>query len=238
VVYILSRHALLWDNGILTYLGSLGGNGTFGPGNIALELNNHGEVVGASDLKPSGMKTSDLEIDTNFHGFLWTRETGMQDLGTLPGVVTLPGDGTPPPPDADSVGLGINDRGEIVGTSFDASGNPRAFLRRKGEMVDLNKLVPVDSSLYLLFAHGINSSGEIVGFGVVPSTGDIHAFVATPCRLDHADTNWCKKNEEGATAEGAETSGRPRVVLSDAARKLIQRRLRFNLLVGQSNQSS
>jgi probable HAF family extracellular repeat protein len=81
------------------------------------------------------------------------RERRIQDLGTLPG-------------DADSSGLGINDRGEVVGVSFDANGMPLAFLRYKGEMVDLNTLVPPDSPLYLLFAHGISSSGEITGFGV------------------------------------------------------------------------
>ena len=144
-VYILSRHALLWEKGKLTDLGNLGGSGAFGPGNIALELNNQGQVVGTSDLKG----------DTNFHAFLWTREAGMKDLGTLPA-------------DVDSAGLGINDRGEVVGVSFDGSGNPRAFLRRNGEkMTDLNTLVPSDSPLYLLFAHGINSRGEIIGFGVV-----------------------------------------------------------------------
>jgi probable HAF family extracellular repeat protein len=33
--YVLSRHALLWDNGKVTDVGNLGGTGTYGPGNIA-----------------------------------------------------------------------------------------------------------------------------------------------------------------------------------------------------------
>jgi probable HAF family extracellular repeat protein len=154
-VYVLSRHALLWDKDTVTDLGNLGGTGAFGPGNIAGEINNRGQVVG----------TSDLAGDTTFHGFLWTEETGIRDLGTLLG-------------DFASAALGINDRGEVVGVSFDANFTPRAFVRHNGRMIDLNKLAP-DTPLYLLFAHGINSRSEIVGFGV-NGTGEVHAFLATP----------------------------------------------------------
>ncbi len=154
-VYILSRHALLWNKGKAIDLGNLGGTGVFGPGNIAGGINNQGQVIG----------TSDLAGDTTFHGFLWTEKTGLRDLGTLPG-------------DFASAALGINDTGEVVGVSFDASFNSRAFLWHNGRMIDLNKLAP-DSPLDLLFAHGINSRGEIAGFGV-NRTGEVHAFLATP----------------------------------------------------------
>jgi probable HAF family extracellular repeat protein len=164
-VYILSRHALLWDKGKAINLGNLGGTGAFGPGNIAGEVNNHGQVVG----------TSDLAGDTTYHAFLWTEKTGIRDLGTLQG-------------DFASAGLGINDRGDVVGSSFDASFNPRAFLWHNGRMIDLNKLTPTDSPMYLLFAHGINSRGEIAGFGV-NSTGEVHAFLAIPCDRNHDDAD-------------------------------------------------
>lgn len=198
-VYILSRHALLWEKGRMTDLGNLGGTGGFGPGNAALEINNEGEVVGVSDL--SG--------DTNFHAFLWTRERRIQDIGTLAG-------------DADSSGLGINDRGEVVGVSFDADGVPRAFLRHEGEMLDLNALVPPDSPLYLLFAHGINSRGEIVGFGV-NATGDVHAFLAIPNDRNHADSENDTNNTWGSGVERDGSGEAPRMMLSD----LEQKRLRF-----------
>ncbi len=198
-VYVLSRHALLWDKDRLTDLGNLGGTGAFGPGNAALEINNEGEVVGVSDLTG----------DTHFHAFLWTRERRIQDLGTLPG-------------DVDSSGLGINDRGEVVGVSFDANGVPRAFLRHKDEMLDLNTLVPPDSSLYLLFAHGINSRGEIVGFGV-NGTGDVHAFLAIPSDRANADSENGTNNTWGS---GVEREGR-----REASRRMLsdfeQKRLRF-----------
>jgi probable HAF family extracellular repeat protein len=90
----------------------------------------------------------------------------MQDLGTLPGDVA-------------SGGTWINDSGVVVGPSFDAMGNPRAFVWRNGVMTDLNTLVPADSPLYLLWAACVNSRGEIAGFGATNS-GEVHAFLATP----------------------------------------------------------
>jgi probable HAF family extracellular repeat protein len=151
-------HALLWEPRKRTPidLGNLGGTG-HGFGNIALNMNNKGQVVGNSDLPG----------DTATHAFLWTREKGMQDLGTLPG-------------DFISAGLGINDRAEVVGVSIDASFNLRAYLWQKGHMTDLNNLIPSDSTLSLILACSINSQGQIVGLAVDKDTGAAHAFLATP----------------------------------------------------------
>lgn len=158
-----SLHAVLWENGTVTDLGNLGG--TFNPtvvgvGNVALGVNNKGQVVGASATKGS----------THQHAFLWTWETGMQDLGTLPGDVV-------------SAGLAINNRGEIVGPSVAAPGPPmgaaRPFLWKNGTMTDLNTLIPSDSPLHLLQADTINDRGEIGGIGIT-SNGNIHAFLAVP----------------------------------------------------------
>jgi len=141
----------------------------------------------------------------------------MQDLGVLPG-------------DFVGAGLGLNNNGEVVGPSFAAPGPtsaiPRAFLWANGKMHDLNALVPPDSPLYLLFADGINDSGEIVGFGA-DNNGDIHAFLATPCR--HEDGS-----EGAATAERAASNGGRKVVLSENARKQLQHLLRFRLPSAQS----
>jgi hypothetical protein len=94
-------------------------------------------------------------------------------------------------------------------------------------MHDLNALIPPDSPLYLLVAYGINDVGQIAGFGVQTSTGDIHAFLATPCDRNHADTDWCKDDADGADAEADETAVRPRPVLSENTREQLQQRLRF-----------
>src|ERR1700722_6815744 len=148
-------HALLWESGKIIDLGNLGGTG-HGDGIMALNLNNHGQVIGSSDLKG----------DASFHAFLWTHETRMQDLGTIQG-------------DVDSAAIGINDNGQIVGVSLDANFNPRAFLRQGQELIDLNILVPAGSPLYLASACSINAAGEIVGFAF-DNSGNVHAYLAVP----------------------------------------------------------
>jgi probable HAF family extracellular repeat protein len=49
-------------------------------------------------------------------------------------------------------------------------------------LTDLNTLIPTSSTLYLLLAYAINSSGQIVGLAVT-SAGELHGFVATPSNL-------------------------------------------------------
>jgi probable HAF family extracellular repeat protein len=155
LVNLQPLHALLWEAGTVTDLGSLGGTG-HGSGIIALNLNNLGQVVGASDLPG----------DTTSHAFLWTRDKGMQDLGTLPGDVI-------------SAGLAINDSSEIVGVSLDANFNLRAYHWQDGVMSDLNDLAP-NSPLYLLLACSINARGEITGLAIDNTSGEFHAYVAVP----------------------------------------------------------
>lgn len=148
-------HALLWEDGKATDLGNLRGTGR-GFGIRAEHLNNRGQVVGYSDVAG----------DAYFHAFLWTRETGMQDLGTVGS-------------DVDSFAIGINDAGDVVGASIDASFNPRAFLRVGRELIDLNEHIP-DGPLYLFTACSINARGEIIGIAIDKSSGDVHAYLAIP----------------------------------------------------------
>jgi probable HAF family extracellular repeat protein len=192
-LYLLDSHALLWQDGRVTDLGNLGGDGGFG-GNHACAINNQGHVVGHSDLTG----------DTTFHAYLWTRETGMRDLGTLPG-------------DFASVALGINDRGEVVGASLDVNFNIRASLWQNGAMTDLNTLIPANSGLYLLLAQSINSSGEVIGIAVEKSSGHVHGFLATP-RNGGAGSESFSPAAQGVTSPMAP---------SEDARKLLQQRLRL-----------
>jgi probable HAF family extracellular repeat protein len=153
-LYLSPVHALLWDHGKVTNLGSLGG--AFG--NQAHQMNNWGQVVGASDLAG----------DTAFHGFVWSRSTGMQDVPPLAG-------------DTYSVALAINDPGQVVGLSIDASFTTlRAFIVVDGVPTDLNTLIPADSPLQLQTACGINSRGEITGLAVEKSTGQYRGYLAIP----------------------------------------------------------
>ena len=221
-------HAVLWDSdGSVHDLGNLGGTSNpavLGAGNAAFVINNLSQVAGVSAL-PESKSTGCPGVPVNpacfpFHPFLWTGETGMHDLGVLPG-------------DLVGAGLGMNNLGEVVGPSISApgaaTGNPTAFLWRNGVMTDLNTLVPADSPLYLLIAYGINDAGQIAGFGVNTTTGDVHGFLATRCNANHADAEWCKDDAERAAAEGDVTTERPRPALSENARTQLQKLMSFRL---------
>jgi probable HAF family extracellular repeat protein len=160
-LHLVENHALLWEkDGSMTDLGNLGGTGGIA-GNHACAINSRGQVVGHSELTGN----------TSFHGFLWTREAGkMLDLGTLDG-------------DYASLALGINDSGEVVGASLDANFNLRAVLWENGVISDLNTLVVGNPRLSLQEAISINSRGEITGVAQT-SSGEVHAFLATPRKRD------------------------------------------------------
>jgi probable HAF family extracellular repeat protein len=156
-------HAVLWQNGIATDLGNLGGTAWHTP----MAINDNGVVVGFSDLPGD-----DGGSNPNFHAFVWVRPGPMQDLGTLPG-------------DGISEALGVNARKQIVGVSYAAGfGNPRAFLYQDGHMYDLNTLVQGDSPVYLQVAGDINDEGVIVGQGCRPAdcaAGTTYvSFIAVP----------------------------------------------------------
>jgi probable HAF family extracellular repeat protein len=154
-------HAVLWEaDGTPVDLGNLG-SATL---NAGIGINNLGEVVGASSLR------DDATLSNGNFGFLWTRQHGMKNLGTLSG-------------DTASAALAINDSGEIVGVSTDPAGNNRAAYWHNGRPVDLNTQVAAGSNLYLLFAAAINNRGEITGWGVDTSTGEIHTYLAVPNRM-------------------------------------------------------
>jgi probable HAF family extracellular repeat protein len=188
-------HAVLWENGSVTNLGSLGG--TMGK---AGAINDRGEVAGFSSLPG----------DSSVHPFLWTRETGMRDLGAL-GTDFL----------ADPAG--INNQTQVVGGSCDVSGNCRAFFWENNVMSDLNDLIPANSLWYLAYALGINDAGEIVGFAVEKSTGNTYAYLASP--VPGASV----KPSVAPTAQVRTSESRP-AALPENIRMLLQQRLPFGRL--------
>jgi probable HAF family extracellular repeat protein len=198
---IPTQHPFLWQNGF-TDLGSLGGTcgyanwlnnrgqvigtmtlagdstnhaflwdrgvltdlGTLGGNNSeAWFANNAGEVVGRADFSPSS---------TDHHAFLWRRGARMIDLGTVAGQPL-------------STAEGINSHTQIVGDSL---GN--GWLWENGSIVDLNTLVPSNSTVHVAGAVAINDRGEIVAEGF-PSNGDDHVVVLIPCDDDHPDVDGC-----------------------------------------------
>jgi probable HAF family extracellular repeat protein len=163
-------------------------------GTEAWSINNRGVVTGQSVL-PGNL---------TFHPFLWSRETGMLDLGVLPG-------------DLVGAGLAMNNNNQVVGASVSApglaTGNPRAFLWQSGVMADLNSLIPADSPLYLMTAFAINDAGQIAGFGVTGS-GDVHGFLATPATSEIG---------EYIDTFASKAPARP-AVLSENARKAVMQK--------------
>jgi len=165
-------HPFFWDKGVLTDLGTFGGNN--GTTNW---MNEAGDVVGKADL--SGSQTHD--------GFLW-RHGVMTDLGTMQG-------------DPCSNATAINEERQVVGSSSDCVNPLRAFLWEKGgPMVDLNTLIPPNSSLQLTNAENINERGEIAGTGVPAGCQPVdvgtcgHAYLLIPCD-DHS--KGCDRVPEG-----------------------------------------
>jgi probable HAF family extracellular repeat protein len=153
-----ATHAVLWENGLPTNIGNLGGVAW----NTPTAINNQGVVVGFSDLP------GDSAASPNYQAFLWTKSAGMTNLGTLPG-------------DAMSIAWGINEQGQVAGESINSDGSSRAFLWQNGVMTDLNTLI-APGPLSLVYANDINDLGEIVGGAYNSTNGNSPAFMAVPLR--------------------------------------------------------
>jgi probable HAF family extracellular repeat protein len=138
-------------------LGSLGGDYS-----EAYAVNDFGHVVGDSCLDPACNR---------MHPFIWSKSTGMQDLGTLPGGNTY------------ATASGINLWGQVAGSSAFAQGLPgdtHAFVWSKREgMHDLGTLGCPD----ITGANGINLFGQVTGTSTIepcPGGGQYRAFLWSP----------------------------------------------------------
>ena len=131
--------AVLWDrDGGVQDLGTLGG-----PDASALLVNEHGQVAGWSYTNSTPNATTGLPTG---HPYLWDKEKGMQDLGTLGG--TLP----------QSVN-GLNERGEVVGsTTLAGDLTHHAFLWNGKGLIDLGTLGGENAE-----ADWVNDAEEVVG---------------------------------------------------------------------------
>jgi probable HAF family extracellular repeat protein len=74
----------------------------------------------------------------------------------------------------------INNSGTVVGWSYLADNyTTHAFAwTASGGLQDLNNLIPANSGWVLMYANGINASGQIVGTGTINTL--THAFLLTP----------------------------------------------------------
>ncbi len=133
--------AVIWRNGNIRDLGTLGGSDA-----VALYVNELGQVVGesytADSVPPPSPSCTDSPLTQ--HGFFW--ENGkMTDLDTLGGSCTFV--------------YALNNRGQIVGQSTLAGDNTsHPFVWQKGTMKDLGAL----GGNYG-YAGWLNDAGEVVG---------------------------------------------------------------------------
>jgi probable HAF family extracellular repeat protein len=156
-----AKHAVLWENGGVTDLGTFPAPWW----NTPTAINQHGDIVGFSG-DPSFV---DGEI---LHAFVWTKDNGLKFLKPLRGRT---------PQHVDSEAYGINEAGQIVGVSCDAAQNDcRAVIWDHGVYpTDLNDFKGSYSG-FLASAKDINNKGEITGRGVDPATGSLIAYLAVP----------------------------------------------------------
>ena len=181
-----ATHAILWRAGTVVNLGNIGGTAW----NTPQDINLHGQVIGFGDLPGSGSAF-------NPHAFLWPVKGKMHDLGAI---------GT----DTNSVANGINNEGQIVGVSAGAN-TQRGFVWQNGKMVDLNRLIPPNSYLYIIAANEINDDGLIVGQALDVNTGATPAVLLVPKSQDL----------NGLLSPGPDV---PAVVIPDRLRKNFLRR--------------
>jgi probable HAF family extracellular repeat protein len=176
-------HPYLWEKGVLTDLGTFGGNV-----GKAVRVNEVGQVIGSATY-PGDLIT---------RSFLW--QNGVKsDLGAVGS-------------DGCSEANDLNSRGQVVGFSGACDGSTaRAFLWEKGgPMIDLNAVIPPNSGIYLYEATSINDRGEIGGDGFLFPNGGNRAFLLIPCDQGHADTEGCEGNAE---SEAAVTQTGPALVM-------------------------
>ncbi len=141
--------AVWWKDGRIIDLGTLpGGNESFAGG-----VNNRGQIAGAS-----------FDAANNVRAFLWTKDQGLQDLGTLGACCAIAGT--------------INERGQISGESgLCDTCNQDAFLWEDGHM---QRIAGFGGPI--TFHDDLNNRGQVVGQSDLPGGANAHAFL------------WDKKN--------------------------------------------
>src|SRR5258708_35182291 len=136
-------HAVLWQNGAIKALGTLGGTDS-----AAWLVNERGQIAGQSYLNSIPNATTGVPtIDPFFIG----EDGKMVDLGNLGGTV--------------SWATGLNNRGQVIGAmTLAGDGGWHPFLWSHGVLTDLGTL-GVDCGN----ATAINDVGEVVGIACSPT---------------------------------------------------------------------
>ena len=159
--------AVVWQNGQIIDLGTLGGNESF-----ASAINNQGQIAGfALNTIPDRFSIVDLLFygssnGTRTRAVLWGKDGAMQDLGTL-------GTGH------DASAVAINDSGTVLGFSYTSNipgptGLPPIdpFLWDNHEMLDLGTLGGTAS-----FPNSFNHHRQVVGQSNLADDMEFHPFL-------------------------------------------------------------
>lgn len=202
LIGVPEQRAVLWENGQITDLGTLGGDQS-----VALAVNNHGQIAGLAlntTLDPSSIYDLlyfNSSSGTQTRAVLWDKEGNAQDLGTLGGP--------------DAYALLLNERGQVTGWSYTNS-TPNAttglptfhpFLWQKGKgMRDLGTL----GGTVAQAVNGLNERGEVVGATTLKGDKTHHPFLWDGKKLidlrtlggDNGEAIWV--NNAGEVVGGAD----------------------------------
>jgi probable HAF family extracellular repeat protein len=169
------RHAYVWDDGVMTDLGTFGG----GSQSEAWAGNNLGTAVGGSlrwddgKVSPIGSgvqnaygvnDSGDIVGKASFpgvglHACLLLGNGTITDLGTFGGATSLAWD--------------VNESGQVAGAAQTTAGPSHAFLWTNGELMDLGTLGGTVSE-----GLGINDAGLVVGHSRwTATTSSLRAFL-------------------------------------------------------------
>ncbi|MYN06730.1 HAF repeat-containing PEP-CTERM protein [Pseudoduganella aquatica] len=107
---VFSYHAMVYNNGAVTELGTLGGRDSF-----ATDINDAGVIVGNSHTSDSNFAT---------HAFIY-KDGVMTDLGVPAGATA-------------SAALSVADDGSVLGTAYLPNGTAKGFLYHDGVTTDLS----------------------------------------------------------------------------------------------------
>jgi len=151
---VTQTRAVLWQNGTMKDLGTLGGTDA-----EALFINEQGQIAGqsytTSSIPPPSPRCTDTPL--TLHAFFWEKGR-MVDLGTLGGSCTF--------------AYALNNSGQVVGQSTlagDQGDHP--FIWERGKMKDLGALGGTYG-----FASWLNDFGEVVGSATNEGDQAILAF--------------------------------------------------------------